>query len=187
MATVMPVDLKTQLFDRLAQLIVLDVSEQQMARACGLPLEKVRELKEHPDIKEKVQEQQNNELEKAERFNKGWDLVEELSIVNIVEELERNPEPDFSLKAAAIANKAARRHNNNPAVINPLNGGTAVFHLNVAFIERLQQFNAQQRIHNMEQKRQAEIVSSQRAIEILEHNETKLSKAREALINSFND
>lgn len=81
----------------------------------------------------------NEQFEEQELMNAGWDGIEALGINKVVEHLNADPDPEFALKAAALANKASRRgtHRNNP-IATAAGGLKAVVVLNNTFVAQLQ-------------------------------------------------
>lgn len=77
-----------------------------------------------------------------EEINRGWDGVENKAVASVLAHLNVNPEPDFALRAAAVANRAIRRGGNSHHTNMPINpqsaGARAIVHLNPVFVQKVQ-------------------------------------------------
>jgi hypothetical protein len=125
--------------EKLVRMELAGISRAQSAMALGVSESRVSQLLESDQCKEMLQQVSTENFEQNELVNKGWDSVETMSIARVVSALKHDPDPEFALKAAAIANKAVRRgtHNNTPIAQNM--GVRAVIQLNASFVDKLQQ------------------------------------------------
>ena len=129
---------KQDQLEKLARMKAANMTPGDIATATNLTegrLSQIFNSEEFLTIAERVS---NEQFEQQEMVNSGWDGIEALGITRVLEVLDNDPDPDFALKAAALANKAVRRgaHQNNPIV--PANAGLkAVVVLNNTFIENL--------------------------------------------------
>lgn len=133
------VNVKDQLYDRIAKLTIMNVRGTQIAHACGISEGRVSQIQSEDDFKIQLSELQSENLEQMDMINRGWDAIEETAMGTVLETLEKIPDPDFALRAAAMANKAQRRGGIGN---QPINGGAtagAVITLNAVFIEKLLQ------------------------------------------------
>jgi len=129
---------KQEQLGKLARMKAAGMQAVDIAAATNLSESRLSQIfssEEYLTIAEVVSSEQ---FEQQEMVNQGWDGIEALGITRVLEALDSDPDPDFALKAAALANKAVRRgaHQNNP--INPVGAGLkAVVVLNNTFIENL--------------------------------------------------
>ena len=128
---------RRELFDRVSDFESFGYSNTQVANAMGLSPALITEIQSHPDYVAILAEKSGDRMERAKTLADSWDMVEALSLQTVAQTLHSNPDPDYALKAAALANKASRRGPNGNV---PIVGGSAngVIKLNVNFI---QQFN----------------------------------------------
>lgn len=125
--------------EKMARMVLFDVPEEQIARAVGMPeITDALESKEFKDILSSVSTEY---FEHNQQLNDGWNSIEALALGTIVENLTWSRDPDFALRAAAVANKAHRRGDVSQQPINGQAGARAVINLTANFIDKLQQFN----------------------------------------------
>lgn len=123
--------------EKIAKMIVFGVPQNQIATACGISESRISQIKDTEEYKLAEQVVASEQFEEEQLINQGWDGVEALGINRVVQALKNNPEPEFALKAAAIANKAVRRgkFRNNPIAQSA--GVKAVINLNQTFVNRV--------------------------------------------------
>lgn len=95
-----------------AQFIELRTSgapKQVIMDALGLTEDDYSKLASREDIKLKVSETEIKRAKTNATFDANWDTVENLALKAVAQELKFNPDPEYALKAAAVANKAVRR------------------------------------------------------------------------------
>lgn len=70
----------------------------------------------------------------------GWDKLEQHAVTNLVDRVKVSRDPDFLLKVAAVANKAARRHNagKDQGVLDPSGGRSARINLTTRLVRQIQ-------------------------------------------------
>ena len=122
------------------------MSDDQIATACQVSSEVLQKIYERDAYKEELAKLVENEFDKFNTLNEGWDMVENLAMNKVIEHVQKMPDPDFALRAAVMANKAQRRgrHNNTP--INAIPNGQVTIHLTANFADRMQQdFNISER------------------------------------------
>lgn len=124
---------------KIAKMDFAGVPERQIAAACNIPIAKLIQLQETEKYKSTLATIASESFEKADVLNGGWDMVENLAMNKVVDHLQKLPDPDYVLKAAAFANKAVRRgrHNNEPIAVQP--GQQAVINVSLSFADKLQQ------------------------------------------------
>lgn len=134
----LPEEIKDEIFTRIAKLKGMEVPEHQIAAAVGLDEEKLAVILASEKYKAKFSELQLGKYDRHETLNEGWDTVEDDALATVLTYLKTTNDPEYALKAAAMANKAQRRgaHANVP-----INGGVqaaAVIQLNAVFVKKLQ-------------------------------------------------
>ena len=125
---------------RIAKMEFAGVPADQIATAFNIDLAKLTKLQESPKYKEELAAITAAAIDKVDIFNDGWDMVENLAMNKVVDHLQKAPDPDYALKAAALANKAQRRgekHMNTPIGMQP--NAQAVINVNLQFADKLQQ------------------------------------------------
>lgn len=133
------VAIKEQLLDKIARLTAMNVPTEQIAQACGITKGRVSQLTATEEFNEVLLQYYNEDFEQQDTLNRGWDAVEEEALGTVLETLQHNPDPDFALRAATMANKAQRRGGVNGN--QPINGNasaSAVINLNQVFVDKLQ-------------------------------------------------
>lgn len=135
--TASDIELQEALITRIAKLVTMNVAHKQIAVATGVSATIISDVIANPKVVQKVQEITTADIEQQDLVNRGWDGIEEAALGTVLETLQATPDPDYALRAAALANKAQRRGSGN----EPINGKTsttATIELNAVFIERLQ-------------------------------------------------
>lgn len=131
--------METKHVEKIAKMVIANVPQNQIATACGVSEGLITQVMATTEYKVIEQEISVLKFEESQMLNQGWDSVEALGVKSTLLALQHNPDPEFALKAAVVANKAIRRgtHNNNP--IPQSAGVRAVIHLNPVFVDKLQQ------------------------------------------------
>lgn len=131
--------METKHVEKIAKMVMANVPQNQIAAACGVSESRISQLMETNEYKSIEQEVAVLKFEESQLINQGWDSVEAMGVKSTIIALRNNPDPEFALKAAVVANKAIRRgtFNNNP--IPQSAGVRAVIHLNPVFVDKLQQ------------------------------------------------
>ena len=133
-----PLELRAELIERVAKYATMLVPNEQIARATGLNTDQLAKVMALPEYTAAVETLSAEQLEQHDTLNRGWDAVEDQAVAVVLQTLQANPDPDYALRAATMANKAVRRG----AGSNPLQGNTsAVAHISlpVMFVQHLQQ------------------------------------------------
>ena len=110
-------DLRDELLNRVARFLVMEAPTHQIAIATGLTEEKVSKLADTQLVKDKMASLQSEQLDQADKLRRGWDAVEEEALGTVLHTLQANPDPDYALRAAAVANKAERRNGDRKSVV----------------------------------------------------------------------
>lgn len=131
--------LQEQLLDRVAKLVAMNVSQKQIAQACGLSEARISQVVDTDKFRQRLAELQSEDLEQSDTLNRGWDALEEFAMGHVLEAMQANPDPEFALRVANSANKAQRRGGLGNAPINGKTNATAVINLNMAFVTKLQE------------------------------------------------
>lgn len=131
-------NLKAELLSRIAKLKSMEISNTQIAAAVGLDEPQLDLVLASAAYKTTFSTLQLEKYEAHDTLNTGWDAIEEEAAGTVLAYLRERPDPEYALKAAAMANKAQRRggHANVPIM-----GGVtaaAVINLNAVFVNKLQ-------------------------------------------------
>jgi len=131
---------KQDLLEKLARMQASGMCDADIAVAAGLSASRISQIFKSEEF-ETAQEIVTSEMfEQQELMNQGWDSVEALGVNKVIEVLGADPDPDFALRAAVLANKAVRRgggYKNNP--ISQDAGLKAVIVLNNCFVTKIQE------------------------------------------------
>lgn len=99
--------------DRLAKqfikLITQGATREIIINALGISEDEYSKLAAREDLAQYVVDTETNRLTISKQFDDNWDYVENLALTSVAEELKLNPDPEFALRAAMVANKAVRR------------------------------------------------------------------------------
>jgi hypothetical protein len=126
-------------YERIARMHLMEVPLKQIAAVCNLSESRISQIIESDENYAGVQSEiAASVIESQGILNQSWDMVESLGVNAVFEALRHNPDPDFALRAAAIANRANRRGGNQAIPVGQA-GVRAVITLNATFAERLQQ------------------------------------------------
>lgn len=124
--------------ERIAKMDHAGVSVSEIATACNLPVDKLIQIQDTEKYKSALADIAAEAFDKTDVLNGGWDMVENLAMNKVVEHLQRAPDPDYALRAAALANKAVRRGKHVNAPIGQQPNEQAIINVSVSFAETLQ-------------------------------------------------
>lgn len=125
--------------DKLAKLVLYDVPIAQCARVMGVSEGRISQIKDTDEFQTRLAELASQDIDKFDTLNRGWDAVEEQGLLTVLATLRAAPDPEFALKAAALANRASRKgHLGNRPLVGQ-HGMRAVIQLNATYVEQLQQ------------------------------------------------
>lgn len=133
--------------------------KQVVMATLGLTEDAYSKLSAREEVKSAVLKAGMARAETNQTFDSNWDLVEHRALTAVAQELAVNPDPDFALRAAAVANKAVRRRNEEAKLMNQTQlayqqGGVT----NIAILELPKVFMNQLKTETVEQaKRQLEL------------------------------
>lgn len=124
---------RRELFDRVATYEAFGYSNTQIASALGLTDGLIVQIQSADDYRNILAEKTADQMERVTSLSNGWDAVEALALGQVMDTLQNAPDPDYALRAAALANKASRHGGRGNT---PIMGGraTAVVRLGVAFV-----------------------------------------------------
>ena len=131
--------METKHLEKIANMVLVNVPQNQIAAACNVSESRISQIINLPEYKLIEQKVAVDKFEESEMLNMGWDSVEALGVKHTILALNNNPEPEFALKAALVANKAVRRGTFQNQPIPQSAGIRAVIHLNPVFVDKLQQ------------------------------------------------
>lgn len=113
--------------ERISAALVRGSSPESLSSIFNLPADSIENIK--------TTEEYKTAASKREMLNQGWDSLEALSLSYIIEHIKTDPDPDYALTAAKIAN-AAKRHGvvaDMVRNINPQNGRTVTLSLTARY------------------------------------------------------
>lgn len=124
---------------RVAAMKNAGMADEHIATACGVTVDVLNKVYEKDSYKLEIARITEEAFEKYNTLNEGWDMVESLAMNKTIEHLQKMPDPEFALRAAAMANKAQRRgrHNNTPIAAIP--NAQVTIQLTANFADRMQQ------------------------------------------------
>lgn len=127
-------------FNKLAKLAYKGASMQSICDIFTLEESNVRELMDSDAYKQALATITDDNFSFNSLIDRGWDGIEEAAMGSVLEELKHNPDPDFALRAAAMANKATRTHGKNKTnvPIQVQNNMQAIIHVQPRFADKLQ-------------------------------------------------
>jgi len=132
---------KKMMLNKLAKLAYDGASTKSIAQCFNVEESQILEVIDTKEYKQQLAEISEENAEKAQLFDQGWDGVEEFAISNVLANLKNNPDPEFALKAASLANKAIRRNGkmkqNTPIQVNQ--NLQAVINIQPAFAKTLEE------------------------------------------------
>lgn len=128
--------------------------KQVVMATLGLTEDAYSKLSAREEVKSAVLKAEMARAETNQTFDSNWDLVEHRALTAVAQELAVNPDPDFALRAAAVANKAVRRRNEEAKLMNQTQlayqqGGVT----NIAILELPKVFMNQLKTETVEQAR----------------------------------
>lgn len=129
--------------------------KQVVMATLGLTEDAYSKLSAREEVKSAVLKSEMARAEANQIFDSNWDLVEHRALTAVAQELAVNPDPDFALRAAAVANKAVRRRNEEAKLMNQAQlayqqGGVT----NIAILELPKVFMNQLKAETIEQAKQ---------------------------------
>lgn len=131
--------------------------------ALGLTEDDYSKLSAREDVKSAVIRAELERTSASATFDSNWDKIEDMALKAVARELRSNPEPEFALKAAAVANKAVRRRREDArlaqqqasAITNIGNANIAILSLPKVFMNELVNQTSQQAQRQIEIQRSA--------------------------------
>lgn len=127
---------------KLAGLMLYNLSDDEISEVLGLSVARVALLKDDEDVREMLAELKADKFDEKVGINEAWNFVESASLGVLVDTIQNVRDPEFALKAAAVANKAVRKNvTGRSNLIDATDAPRAVITLTQVFINRLQQYN----------------------------------------------
>lgn len=131
--------------------------------ALGLTEDDYSKLSAREDVKSAVIKAELERTSASATFDSNWDRIEDMALKAVARELNSNPEPEFALKAAAVANKAVRRRREDArlaqqqasAITSIGNANIAILSLPKVFMNELVNQTSQQAQRQIEIQRSA--------------------------------
>lgn len=127
-----------EIFVIIAKHSVLGVDSESMMEMLSCSNEDLREVEEHEDYKAIRQYIAGRYAEMSVTQTTGWDQIENMAIENLVKRMPFEKDSEFLLRAAAVANKATRKHQKDTGVLDPsIRTGRTVITLTRRLTQRL--------------------------------------------------
>ncbi len=98
-----------QLANQFKELRLQGAPKQVIMDALGLTEDDYSKFSSREDVKQAVITSETDRAKSNLTFDNNWDAVENLALQQVAKELAFSPDPEFALRAAAVANKAVRR------------------------------------------------------------------------------
>lgn len=171
-----------KLVNQFAELRTNGAPKQVIMDALGLTEDDFSKLSSREEIKEAVTKAEVERAKTSAVFDTNWDTVEDLALKSVARELQINPDPEFALRAAAVANKAVRRRREDAklAAQNSLSYGTQVNTNNIAILNLSKNFIQQLQAETTESaRRQISIQRDSLAVQKL-HDSADVSIVKDA-------
>lgn len=128
------------LFRKIAKMELMGVSRGDIADVVGLSEGRLAQLVSGDEgFKRVFREESLKEHEKLEALNGGWDVAEHAALTQVIENLGMNPDPEFALKVASVANKARRRGKFNKPIVMPDGAQRTTLVLATGFVAKLEE------------------------------------------------
>lgn len=124
--------------ERIARMDYAGVPDEQIAAACNIAVKQLDTLRATEKYNAQMAEIVAEDFDKQQVLNGGWDMVENLAMNKVVDHLQRVPDPDYALRAAALANKAVRRGKTQGETIAFQPGQQAIINVSLNFADKLQ-------------------------------------------------
>ena len=128
-----------EVLQKVANMVAYSVPNGQIAMVCGISEDELNKLLDTPQFQTELASVEFDGVEKQKTLNDGWDAIENSALAHLVTAMQTMKDVDFSLKVAAVANKAVRRGGRFNKPIDGNLGSRAVVTLNQTFVNRLQQ------------------------------------------------
>lgn len=128
--------------NRLVELISSGMPTVMMADFLGVQPNELQQLLECNELKQLIAKREAEERLMSMNSASQWDVVENIALKNVLAELKSRPDPEYSLRAAMVANKAIRQHKNQGVnVVEKLaeGGKTITLQLSQNVVNQLQQ------------------------------------------------
>jgi len=128
--------------EKIAKMEAAGVNPTEIQTMFNLSSEQFDKIQNMGDYQVLVTELKQTSIETQLNIAEGWDGVESFALTTVLDTLMNSPDPDYALRAAAIANKASRasRRGNRSGTLHP-DSMQAVITLNPTFVQNIQQNN----------------------------------------------
>lgn len=128
------------MLEKLAKLAYDGASTKAMAQCFNVDESQVLDIVETDEYKKQLSIVINENVEQAQLLDMGWEGVESFGVSAVLAHLKTNPDPDFALKAASLANRAIRRNGvvRQNSTIQVNNNMQAIISIQPAFAKTLQ-------------------------------------------------
>jgi hypothetical protein len=131
-------DIADAKIEKIVKLINYGATNAEIAQATGLEEAEIVQVRAMPAFIAKLADSAYEEFDNFTTMNDAWDKLEQMSLVNVLQVVEYNKDPDFNLKVAMLANKAQRRGLKTNKPIQATAPTRTVIVMNQQFVELLQ-------------------------------------------------
>lgn len=133
------------LTDSFVKFKVAGAPKVAIMEALGISEDKFDRLNAKQEVKQAVLVSETQRLETGAIMDSGWDVIENQAMAIVLEAVREARDPEFSLRAAAVANKAIRRRREDAKLLAQTQPGEyknvnniAVINLPKMFVNSLQ-------------------------------------------------
>lgn len=145
--------------------------------ALGLSEDDYDKLNSRDEVKSAILEAETRRMETSTIMDAGWDTIENQAMSIVLEAVKYSKDPEYSLRAAAVANKAIRRRREDAKLANQMQVGEyktvnniSVINLPKMLIQNLQ--NQTQQDINEQLELQQQAIATQKYIDVADVSTT---------------
>lgn len=129
----------SKIMEQIAHMDIVGVSHAQIATTLGVDESRISQvcaLETYAQIKQQIvteKSQYNRDI------NDKWDNLEKVALNNVTEAMKYNKDPDFNLRVASVANRAARKGGTGQPSINNVPGMRVAISLPITFVNMIRE------------------------------------------------
>lgn len=126
-------------YEKIASMLLHQVPQNQIAAAVGLSEGRISQITDLEEFKEIYAEVATSFHEEQKMLDEAADAIERLAATSVINYLQSSRDPDYALKAFAVANRATRRSNRhvNNTPIPVREGARVVINMPAVFMEKI--------------------------------------------------
>lgn len=140
------------LTDSFVKFKVAGAPKVAIMEALGISEDEFDRLNAKQEVKQAVLVSETQRLETGAIMDSGWDVIENQAMAIVLEAVREARDPEFSLRAAAVANKAIRRRREDAKLLAQTQPGEYKNVNNIAVINLPKMF-----VNNLQTQTQADI------------------------------